>query len=56
MYGNQCLSASCVLLCQSEDKTLKLVNHMWHTLIKEEGNKELLQDIIYWLDQRVSNR
>ena len=37
---------------QSKDKTLKLVNHMWHTLIKEEGNVELLQDIVQWLDQR----
>lgn len=41
------------LRAQSSDKTLRLVNHMWHVLVKESGNETLLQEIIEWISSRV---
>lgn len=38
---------------QTSDKTLRLVNTMWHALVKELGNEEVLQEVIAWLDARV---
>ena len=38
---------------QTSDKTLRLVNNMWHALVKEFGNEEVLLEIIAWLDTRV---
>ena len=51
-----CLLAAAVytVRLQSEDKTLKLVNNMWHGLVKEDGNRELLQEIIQWMETRVA--
>lgn len=47
---------ACRIACccpQSPDKTLQLVNEMWHVLTKEEGNRQLLCQIISWLSQRL---
>lgn len=41
------------LRAKSADKTLRLVNHMWHVLVKEEGNERILNDIIEWIHARV---
>lgn len=36
----------------SKDKTLRLVNSMWHVLVKEPGNDTVCRDIIDWLLER----
>ena len=41
------------LRAKSVDKTLRLVNHMWHVLVKERGNEHILNDIIEWIHARV---
>lgn len=33
----------------AKDKTLRLVNSMWHILVKEEGNREILKEIADWI-------
>lgn len=33
----------------STDKTLRLVNSMWHILVKEEGNRAILEEITEWI-------
>lgn len=38
---------------QAEDKELRLVNSMWHMLTKEDGNAQILADIVAWTDARV---
>ena len=37
---------------QSKDKTLRLVNSMWHVLVKEPGNLQILEEIIEWILKR----
>lgn len=37
---------------KSADKTLKLVNQMWHVLTREDGNEQVLADIMAWMDER----
>lgn len=39
---------------KSVDKTLKLLDHMWHVLCKEPGHSGLLADTIAWLDERTA--
>lgn len=36
-----------------DDKTIRLVNHMWHVLVKEEGNEELQRELLDWLHART---
>lgn len=33
----------------SSDKTLRLVNSMWHVLVKEEGHWDILKEITEWI-------
>ena len=33
----------------AKDKALRLVNSMWHVLVKEEGNREILKEIAEWI-------
>lgn len=37
----------------SDDKTLRLVNDMWHFLVKEPGSDKVLDEIVNWLDKRI---
>eukprot|EP00955_Chlamydomonas_euryale_P111652 366082-Chlamydomonas_euryale.AAC.20 len=37
----------------SEDKTLRLVNHMWHILAKEPGNEKVLAEVTGWFDAHL---
>lgn len=56
MHGSSsvCLTPCCCLCCppQSTDKTLRLVNHMWHVLVKEAHNEKICDEIAQWLLQR----
>jgi acylglycerol lipase len=38
---------------KSQDKTLRLVNQMWHVLMKEEGNEILCEEICEWIRSRA---
>lgn len=38
---------------QSEDKTLRLVNHMWHILVREQGNEKINSEIADWILKRA---
>jgi len=33
----------------AKDKTLRLVNSMWHILVKESGNRSILKEIAEWI-------
>ncbi|KAL4527302.1 hypothetical protein Ndes2526A_g08907 [Nannochloris sp. 'desiccata'] len=46
-------SKSLYLKAKSEDKTLRLVNHMWHVLPKEPYNERLLNEMIEWMVKRA---
>jgi acylglycerol lipase len=46
-------SKSLYLKAKSEDKTLRLVNHMWHVLPKEPHNERILNEMIEWMIKRV---
>ena len=46
-------SKNLYLKAKSEDKTLRLVNHMWHVLPKEPHNERLLAEMIEWMLQRA---
>jgi hypothetical protein len=50
-----CFCLTFLVLCtlQSSDKTLQLVDNMWHVLTKEPGNQQLLQQCVDWLSQRA---
>ncbi|CAG9464805.1 unnamed protein product [Pedinophyceae sp. YPF-701] len=37
----------------TKDKTLRLMNNMWHVLTKEEGSTMLLESVVRWYDDRV---
>jgi hypothetical protein len=37
---------------QSADKTLRLVNSMWHVLVKETGNEQVCDEIAAWVLER----
>eukprot|EP00891_Asterochloris_glomerata_P000451 jgi/Astpho2/451/Aster-03497 len=39
---------------KTKDKTFKAVNHMWHVLVKEKNNEELLHLSIQWMEGRLS--
>lgn len=39
---------------QSEDKQLRLPNHMWHVLMREDGNEKILEEIISWILERAA--
>lgn len=41
-----------VFLLQSEDKTLRLVNQMWHVLVKEDGNEQVRDTMVEWMMKR----
>lgn len=38
---------------QSEDKALRLVNHMWHIMVREEGNEKINSEIADWVLARA---
>ena len=38
---------------QSDDKTIRFVNSMWHVLVKEPGNEEVLQTLVQWILDRA---
>lgn len=38
---------------RATDKTIRLVNHMWHVLVKEGGNEILLEELIAWMQARL---
>lgn len=46
-------SKSLYLKAKSEDKTLRLVNHMWHVLPKEPHNERILAEMIEWMLHRA---
>ena len=33
----------------STDKTLRLVNHMWHVLVREDGNEKVCAAVGEWV-------
>ena len=37
---------------QSADKTLRLVNSMWHVLVKETGNEAVCDETAAWVLER----
>lgn len=37
----------------SQDKTLKLYNHCYHELVHEPERKEIMNDILDWLEKRI---
>lgn len=37
---------------QVKDKTLRLVNNMWHILTKEDGNEGILSEALDWMGRR----
>ncbi|KAL4445371.1 hypothetical protein ABPG77_011196 [Micractinium sp. CCAP 211/92] len=47
-------SKALYLRAKSEDKTLRLVNHMWHILVREEGNERLNEQIADWILERAA--
>ena len=40
----------------SKDKQLKLVNHMWHVIMKEPGSEEVKKEILAWFDGRLGSQ
>jgi acylglycerol lipase len=46
-------SKSLYLNAKSEDKTLRLVNQMWHVLPKEPNNERILAEMIEWMVKRA---
>jgi hypothetical protein len=38
---------------QSADKQLRLVNHMWHVLIRETGHEKIHAEIVDWVLARA---
>ena len=40
---------------QSDDKTIILVDDMWHNLIQEDRNRTLLETVTTWLLDRLSD-
>lgn len=38
---------------RGDDKTIRLVNHMWHVLVKEDGNEILQEELIAWVKTRL---
>jgi alpha-beta hydrolase superfamily lysophospholipase len=48
------LSAMCCgAHAQAKDKTFRLIPGRWHVLLKEPGNRDILQEVIAWLDARL---
>lgn len=47
-------SKRCLEMASSKDKTLTLVNDMWHVLSKEPGSDDILQQILAWYGGRVN--
>ena len=41
------------LQAKSEDKTLRLVNDMWHVLVREKGHEHVLAEVIEWIAKRT---
>ena len=41
-----------ILHLQATDKTLVHPKAMWHSLVKEKGNAELLKQTIAWMEER----
>ena len=41
------------MFLQSADKTLRLVNSMWHILVKEQGNEKVCSEIADWIEARI---
>lgn len=46
-------SKALYLRAQSEDKALRLVNHMWHIMVREEGNEKINAEIAEWVLKRA---
>jgi esterase/lipase len=46
-------SKALYLKARSDDKALRLVNHMWHILVREEGNEKINQEIAEWVLERA---
>lgn len=46
-------SKALYLRARSEDKTLRLVNHMWHILVREQGNEKINSEIADWILKRA---
>jgi acylglycerol lipase len=46
-------SKALYLRAGSADKTLRLVNQMWHILVKEEGNEKVRDTMIEWMLERI---
>lgn len=42
-----------LLLMQTDDKTLHLVDNFWHVLTKEPGNEKIRADCIAWMHKRL---
>lgn len=41
------------LKAKSQDKTLRLVNQMWHVLVKESGNEAICSEMMEWMLARA---
>jgi acylglycerol lipase len=46
-------SKALFLRARSADKALRLVNHMWHVLVKEAGNEKICDEIAAWVVARA---
>lgn len=38
---------------QSKDKSLRLINHMWHILVREPGHEKINAAIADWVLERA---
>lgn len=48
-------SKALMVRSRSKDKTLRLVNHMWHVIMKEPGSDEVKEEILAWFDARIES-
>lgn len=42
------------LTAKSKDKQLRLVNDMWHVIVKEQDNERVLKHVIAWMAERAT--
>ena len=47
-------SSLCLPALQSEDKTLRLCNDMWHILVREKGNEKICAALADWMLERAA--
>lgn len=45
-----------MVVLQTQDKTLHLVDNFWHVLTKEPGFEKIQADCIAWVNERLPGR